>query len=261
MAFRFNFTRRKKIRLADVEIRVKDGASPLTVFLVAALGGYRDFDPGDRAVLEALRLTKAQRIDLGLVSSLAAKREIVFDEFADAEDVHWRLKVVDAATRRIKGLAEEIRRADKPDKPTPLQSIFPVQWADPEDGLGDQFWGVSFKSNKAPVLLLAKGKLRGKDCVRSPEFKALVWPQALRNVLFHAFVVRADNLPDWVDAWRTFAETTLGAGAPPDLSDRVDDPQAMQEAVDWIDSAVAAFSRHFGLRTVELKGLSKGDLT
>ena len=258
MAYRFNYTKRKKIVLSDVEVRVASAVSPLKVFLVANLEDYGEFSPEDKAVLEAIRRTKSQRFELGPVSSLAGKRECSFPDFADGEDVYYRLKIVDATTRRIKGLAEEIHRADRPDKPLPLKSIFPVQWADPSDGIGDQFWSVSF-SGSFPVLLLSKSKFQNKDIVRFNEFKALVWPQALRNVLVHAFIVHSDIHPSWAEDWKTFVEGSLGAGALPDASDKDANPDLFFEETErWIETAVANFSRHAGLKTVEIAGLTKG---
>ena len=250
MAHRFNYTQRERIRLEHVSVSVAHDTSPLKVYLVAQLGAYKTFADNDRVVLEAIRRTKAQRKDLGLVSTLGEKKEVVFDEFSDGEDVYYRLKVVDAASPRIKGMAEEIHRADKPDPQTPMQGILPVQFADPTDGLKEQFWKIDFQST-GPVLLLAPGKVRNKECVKTPEFRALVWPQAMRNILTFAYLICADDTPEWADNWGKFAEAK-GAGKPPEW-----DEKNLLEIHEWIDQAVACFSEHARLNTVEIKGITK----
>lgn len=250
MAFRFNYTQRERILLSDVSVSVEHEIQPLKVFLVAQLEGYKSLLPNDRVVLEAIRRTKAQRQALGTVAELGDKKAVVFDEFPDGEDVYYRLKIVDANTPRIKGMAEEIHRADKPNQETPMEGILPVQFADPNDGLKEQFWGIHYSAS-GPVLLLAPGKIRNKECVKLPEFKALVLPQALRNILTYAFLVCGENTPSWADAWKTFAEAK-GAGAPPEWT--MDNGP---ETLDWIDIVVANFSEHIRLGAVEIKGITR----
>lgn len=251
MAFRFNYTKREKILLSDVSVIVDHAAKPLKVFLTANLDGYKAFVPEDRVVLEALRRTKSQRVALGTVAELGEKKAVEFDEFPDGEDVYYRLKIVEAASPRIKGMAEEIHRADKPDKQTPMQGILPVQFAQPEDGLKEEFWRVAFQAT-GPVLLLSKEKLRNKECVKSPEFKALVWPQVFRNVLIRAFLASGKEPPEWAEDWKTFAEAK-GAGSPPEWQGE----QSFDEIMSWIDEAVANFTEHIHIGAVELKGITK----
>ena len=252
MAHRFNYTHRERILLADVAVSVAHDTSPLKVYLVAQLGDYKSFADNDRVVLEAIRRTKAQRKDLGLVAMLGEKKEVVFDEFPDGEDVYYRLKIVDASSPRIKGMAEKIHRADKPDQQTPMQGILPVQFADPSDGLKEQFWKVYFSAS-GPVLLLSPDKVRNKECVKTPEFRALVWPQAMRNILTYAFLIHGDNIPEWAEDWGKFAEAK-GAGKPPEWTG---DSTNLLEIHEWIDQAVAYFSEYARLGAVEIKGITK----
>ena len=257
MAFRFNYTNRERIRLSDVSVSVEHSVKPLKVFLVAKLDAYKSFANNDRVVLEAIRRTKAQRKDLGTVAGLGEKKAVEFEEFPDGEDVYYRLKVVDANTPRIKGMAEKITRADKPDQQTPMQGIFPVQFADPADGLKEQFWKVYYSSS-GPVLLLAPEKVRNKDCVKTAEFKALVWPQALHNVLTYAFLICGDNPPEWAEDWAKFAEAR-GAGKAPEWT--TGESTNLREIHDWIEQAVACFSEFARLGSVEIKGITKEGLS
>ena len=250
MAFRFNYTHRERILLSDVSVSVEHGSQPLKVYLVTQLGNYKTFMTSDRVVLEALRRTKSQRKEIGSVGELGEKKAVVFDEFPNGEDVYYRLKIVDSATPIIKGMAEKIQRADKPDRETPMEGILPVQFADPSDGLKEQLWGVSF-SPSGPVLLLTPGKIRNKECVKSQEFKALVWPQVLKTVLTYAFLVCGENTPEWAEDWKKFAEAK-GAGSPPEWTG-----DNAIEIFDWINEVVANFSEYAHLGAVEIKNITK----
>jgi len=259
MAFRFNYTKRKKILLSHIEVRVQKNAKPLSIFLHLDLSSYREFESTDSAVIEAIRRTKSERVELGTVGDLnQEKTAVVFSDFPDGTDVYYRFKIIDPKTRRIKGLAEEVHQADRPDKPSDLEPLFPISFADPEDGLKERFWKVSFTDPKNPVLLLSRNKFQSRDCVKSDEFKALVWPQALRDVLVHAFIVRAGDPPSWRDKWRKYAIERLGTDAPPADSLFSENPCSYcASAEEWIDEAIALFSAHFGLGAVTIKNLTK----
>lgn len=259
MAFRFNYTNRKKILTSDIEVRVLKGASPLKIFLHLDLANYRDFSPTDLAVIEALCRTKAERVELGALGSLnQEKMAIEFPEFSDGIDVHYRFKVIDSRTRRIKGLAVDIHNADRPSRPADLEPLFPISFAQPEDGLKERFWKVSFSEPNNPVLLLSKDKFPSRDCVKSNEFKAFVWPQALRDVLVHAFIVGVGGNISWQDKWKTYAVERLGANVPPDADLFDQDSAAYLDSIEaWIDDVVALFSSHFALGSVTIKNLTK----
>lgn len=259
MAFRFNYTNRKKILTSDIEVRVLKATSPLKIYLHLDLSNYRDFGPTDIVVIEALCRTKAERVELGPLEKLnQEKMAVEFPEFSDGLDVHYRFKIIDSKTRRIKGLAEEIHNADRPPKPADLEPLFPISFAQPEDGLKERFWKVSFSEQNNPILLLSKEKFQSRDCVKSNEFKAFVWPQALRDVLVHAFVVGVAGNVSWQDKWKAYAVERLGADVPPDAKLFDEDSATYLDSIEkWIDDVVALFSSHFALGAITIKNLTK----
>jgi hypothetical protein len=259
MAFRFNYTNRKKILTSDIEVRVLKDVSPLKIFLHLNLANYRDFIPTDIVVIEALCRTKSERIDLGTLGNLnQEKTAIEFPEFPDGLDVHYRFKIIDAKTRKIKGLAEEIHNADRPPQLADLEPLFPIAFSQPEDDLKERFWKVSFSEPKNPVLVISKAKFQSRDCVKSNEFKAFVWPQALRDVLVHAFIVGVGGNISWQEKWKAYAVERLGANNPPAAKEFDEDPVSYLETIEtWIDEVVALFSSYFGLGAVTIKNLTK----
>ena len=259
MAFRFNYTKRQKIFLPDIEVKLSKEATPLKVFLHLDLSGYPEFKETDLAVIEAIRRTKAERVELGKVGELNQdKTAIEFSEFPDGLDVYYRFKIIDPDTRRIKGLAEEVHPVDRPAKPADWEALFPVSLADPEDGLNERFWMVSFTNPQHPVLLLSRKKFTSRDCVKSDEFRSLVWPQAFRDVLVHTFIVRIGNPPAWIEEWRTYVVERLGGEAPPPETLFDDNSnEYLERTENWIDEAVALFSSAFSLGMVTIKNLTR----
>lgn len=257
MAFRFNYTDRKKILLSEVEIHTVQGESPLAIYLSCDFRNCSHYTPTDIVVIEANRFAKAQRVDLGAVGMLPAKQKVVFNEFVDSANVKYRIRVVDPLTKRLKGLARMVKPNDKPEELGDLDPILPVAIADSEDGLGDRFWKLTFPP-EGPVLLLHGAKLT-HESVKSNEFKALVWPTILREVLLEAFVVQIGNFPSWACKWKTFLINVLGVDNVPDEWDqaRQDMPAYIEDTVKWIDVVQAAFSKHFALKDVEINGLTK----
>lgn len=260
MAFRFNYTNRGRILLSDAEIRAVPGEPKLTVYLTSSFKSQPKYAAADIVVIEAYRFTKAQRVELGTVGELPEKQKIVFDEFPDPQNVKYRIKIVDPETKKLKGLAKKVKVSDKPEKPGDMEPILPVAIADPEDGLGDCFWKVAFPAASGPVLLL-NGKKLSHEAVKSEAFKALAWPNVLETVLTEICIVNATSFPTWAPKWMTFVGDVLGVdGAPVEWEpDKLDYTIYARGAVDWINSAKVAFSKHFSLASVTVKGLTKED--
>ena len=260
MAFRFNYTDRRKINLSEVEIRTVPGEPRLTVYLACDFKAAK-YAAEDVLVVEAYRFTKAQRKELGALGSLANKTKIVFDAFADATQVKYRLKVVDPVTKKLKSLAKSVRPSDKPEQPSDLEPILPVAIADAEDGLGDAFWKVGFPAAANGPVLFLNGRQLTHESVKSNEFKALVWPAALADVLTEIVIRNASSYPSWAAKWMTFVNDVLGVGDAPEEwnPEKEEFASYVRTAADWIDSARCAFAAHFALRSVSIKGLTKED--
>lgn len=92
---RFNFTGRKKILKDDVKVKLRDdfGHSPV-VDVRLDLSEY-EFPGQAKVILEAEHKTRFMRIDLGSVTPVVMLNGIVLDRFDDAENLQFRIKVVD----------------------------------------------------------------------------------------------------------------------------------------------------------------------
>jgi hypothetical protein len=179
------------------------------------------------------------RFPWGAVSALTPPRDTRLTEFDPDARILFRVKVTDVSQRPgvLLAVADQVtsRQADEqPDRRIPLLT------AEPDD-IGDELWRIDFESE--PALLINKFLPDWKAIVRSDYFRALVYPAALRMILTRILIrekyAEIDDLDDWRSRWLVFASSIPGAGAVPTTSDRYED---------WIEDAVSAFARHFGMR-------------
>jgi len=204
--------------------------------------------PGDaRVFVEAYRQTRLMRFDFGTVSvpRVPADRKLLV--FEDETEVLFRVRVTATSGRPglLLGEADQLRPrnpTEGPDRRVPL--LPPV----PGD-IGEEVWRVEFEG--APLLRISSLLPDWKQTVRSEAFRAFVYPAALRAILQRILYIEGysetDDFSDWRSRWLLFATRIPGAGPIPS-KDGYDE---------WIDNAVAAFSRLFAMRsryTAELKG-------
>lgn len=248
---RFNYTGRKKILREDVKVRLNGNFTEKPVIDVSiSLRGYH-FPTDSKVYIEPQSKTRFMRIDLGEVSQVIRRNQIPLDGFDDAEELDFRLKVVEESKGILLGLVENIKPYDKDDKLDPnQQSILPVVSTDlSSDGV---LWKVEFSDQKA--VLQIERELGSKDqVVRSLMFKGFVLPAAMRQILVK---VVADS--DWDETlsepeelatkWLTFCEQ-LGAGLP-------NKEDESHEA--WIDGAVRVLAKRIGVRHKIIDDFSAG---
>ena len=258
MAYRFNFTGRKRVLEAEAKIHVEKDVKPLKVRLEQTFSSRNLYNADDIVMLEAIRRTKLRRCNLGTVGSLQQNTIAEFPDFPSGKEVYYRLRIVDPATQKLKGLAKTLKDADKEQKPTDLEPLLPVALSQPGDGLGNRFWMVKLSSGEDPVLIISSKKFNSYEPVKSSEFKALVLPEVLREVLTYAFIHSASSggFPEWGSKWSTFVGVNLGVGGCPDTPPASLDENYIQETSQWIDDAVRAFADHFNLSAITIKNLT-----
>ena len=261
MAYRFNFTGRKRIHEADAKIHVHKDARPLKVTLEQSFSASSRnlYSNDDLVMLEAIRRTKLRRYPLGIIGQLPPTITAEFPDFPNGEEVYYRLRIIDSQTHKLKGLAKTLKDADREHKAADLAPLLPVALSQPDDGLGDRFWMVKLCSNEDPVLIISSKKFNSYEPVKSPEFKALVLPEVLREVLTYAFIHTAfsEGLPEWAENWKTFVTVNLGVEGCPETSPEAPDENYIQETSQWIDDAVRAFAAHFNLSTISIRNLTE----
>ena len=262
MAHRFNYTKRDKIRLDDIEVKTARGKSPLTVNHKIVFSGYKPNLQDDHIVVfEAHRRTKAARQVLGTIGKMPTSQKVVFEDFPNDENVLFRLRVIEPETRLVKGMAKHITPANKPEEEGPTDPIIQVQLADSDDGLGERLWKVSFTGVALPTVLLSGNRFRSPEVTKTPPFQALVWPEILQEILLYAFVIKAFDPPTWRPRWIEYTEEVLGVpDTPGDApTDTQQLPQYFADTYRWIDDVVRAFCARRNLNDVSIPEVTKED--
>ena len=255
MAYRFNFTGRKRVLEADAKINVVKDASPLKVVLEQAFSHRNLYDAKDIVMLEAIRRTKLRRCKLGTIGELQQKMIAEFPGFSDGEEVYYRLRIIDPVTHKLKGLAKRLINAEKGNKPADIEPLLPVAFSQPDDGLGNRFWMIDYDST-GPVLILSNKKFGSHEPVKSPEFKALVLPEVLREVLTYAFIHSAlEGYPEWAEKWKSFVAVNLGVVGGPE-EPKTFDESYIQDTLRWIDDAIRAFADYTNISAISIKNLT-----
>lgn len=251
---RFNFTGRKKILKDDVKVKLRDdfGHSPV-VDVRLDLSEY-EFPGQAKVILEAEHKTRFMRIDLGSVTPVVMSNGIVLDRFDDAENLQFRIKVVDVENGGLLfGIANKIKPYDKDDNlDTNSKSILPVESKDLTSyGV---LWRIDWGTDS--VVLQVDRELGSKDqVVRSLTFKSFIFPAAVHLILRKIVNDRWDSdLSDTDELqtqWILFAQQ-LGAGLP--------DPSEDADNDDWIESTIRLFMQKLNVRNKLLEDVMERGL-
>jgi hypothetical protein len=202
---------------------------------------------GARVYIEAQYRTSYMRFDYGSIGALVIPENRRLTDIDSDRLVRFRVKIVDLSRgeRRIVAASPDILVSCDRAGSGARVSLLPVNF----DDLGDQVWRIHFEADQ-PVLELNNRIDSIETLARNdPQFFALVYPAAIREVLTHYLLIErwnAEDEPDgdaggseWPELWMRWGRELTGESAPSDSDDR--------EA--WIGDVVAAFC---GLhRTVE----------
>jgi hypothetical protein len=238
---RVNSTGRRKILREDIRISVRpDSNGTLTFDATLDLTDY-DLPDDARVFVEAYRQTSFMRFPHGTVAASQPPPDLTrqLTEFVSREGLLFRVKVTSTGDRAGVLLAEgdRIPISDDKEQPDNRVALLPTK---PEE-LGQETWRVNLTGANGPLLLVNKRVGNWRAVVASPLFRSLVYPAAMRQVLWHIYKVEGtratDDADDWRCRWLTFAMALPGTGAPP-LSSNDDDMWG-----EWITAAVESFAR------------------
>jgi hypothetical protein len=192
--------------------------------------------------VEAYRQTTFMRFPYGTVAEPKAPEYVDkrLTDFASAERILFRVRVTSTGESAGMLLAEADRIPVSDDEEQPEDRI-PLLPPAPAD-LGQEVWQVDGLMNESGPLLLVNSRLGDwKAVAASPLFRALVYPAAMRLVLWHIYKVdqtrTIDDPADWRCRWLVFAAALPGVGDPPLTSEHDEEWQ------DWIDTATESFAR------------------
>lgn len=238
---RINSTGRMRIMREDARIYVQsDPDGVLTFDATLNLSEYGL--PSDAQVfVEAYRQTSFMRFSHGTVATpRAPSGEICrLTEFSSREGLLFRVKVTSTGERAGVLLAEGDQIPLKDDEEQPDNRI-PLLPPAPGE-LGQETWRVDLSGANGPLLLVNKNVGDWKAAAASPIFRSLVYPAAMRQVLWHIYKVEGspstEDPENWGSRWLRFAAALPGVGDSP--GEGRDD--AEWEA--WITNAVESFSK------------------
>lgn len=255
MIRRFNYTGRRRIRHEDALITVRPGADGMPVFSAhLSLERYRL--PADALVfVEAKRVASFMRFPWGRVRQLVPSPQRTLSEFATADGLKFRVKVVEAMETnsgrpaRLLALADQIRPEflESPQRPLSLLDIVPAD-------LQEEVWKVEFADDEPKLQINRRLVSSPSQLARDEHFVSLVLPQVLRVILSRILIFdrfdsgsdTADDLADWRAKWLQFSKTLPGIEDPPsiecDAGGRLENEDDLER---WIDDAVRAFARKF----------------
>ncbi len=241
MIRRINFTGRKTILREDARVAVRPDADGVLAFDAAI--NLADYElPQDAQVfVEAYRQTTLMRFPHGTVATPRPPGDVArrLAEFSASDGLLFRVKVTSSGERAGVLLAEadRIPVSDDEEQPDNRVALLPPVGQD----LGQETWRLDFSGASGPQLLVNNRLGDWKAIAASPLFRSLVYPAAMRQVLWQVYKVeeiRHTDDPDaWGSRWLRFAASLPRAGGPPSESDDDGDWD------EWINGAVESFAR------------------
>jgi hypothetical protein len=231
---RFNYTSRRRIARSDVVITLRNDDNGRLSYQADFEDFAQEFPAEATVLVEAHQQSRYERFEHGTVGSPAVVRWQPLSDFAADERPRFRVKIVQVAENgrgRLLGVAEGLRPELEGEEPGARVSLLPVQPA----ALGHRAWELGF--DPSPVLYVNKDIGDWRAVASSDEFRWLVFPQAvrqvMREVLFEQEVEEVEDLSAWPDQWLYFASRLPGVGPLPE------DDRELRE--DWIDDVVEQF--------------------
>jgi hypothetical protein len=236
---RINHTSRKRIERNSIDIRVLR-SSPVSAQFDFDLSGY-GFPVDATVIAEAYGQSRLARVNLGPVGTGKVTGEAALTAFANADALHFRIKVIPAAPleARLLGLAEGVSPDTEGDGPA--RSLLPVRTSE----LGQMVWRLAFEE-VGPVLEVNRDLAVGSRYVREPEFVALAQVEILRQILHEALTHGGEEEGSegnsWQSRWIRLGERFAGRKCD-------SDGELTEEHKEWIRDACERFAQDRKLLT------------
>lgn len=236
---RLNYTGCKRIRRADIAIRVESADSAHRLACAFDFEGY-DFPQSAAVVVEAQAHWTLMRFDFGTVAS-PSTGAFALSEFTTVDGILFRVKVIGVGEKAglILGEADGVRPAED-NALQDARSFLAVQPAE----LGHVTWRLSLAGTE-PLLQINRQISDWRSFLRRQEVRSLVLPEVYRQLLLEALTNPADAESE--DDWRTAILSTVSAGAGPRPAHEDD-----ADCAAWADIATTMFAaKHRLFRGVE----------
>lgn len=241
MIRRLKFTGRMRIQRNDLHIDLFDRNGNRHFIARLNLSGY-DLPANAYVFIDAYHRTGFERFPFGTVQHLAPQGDCIFSRFDNQTIPLFRIKVVDHKEKagRILASMERVRPNSLNGMDLGAESLLWIEYSD----LGERIWVLDLEgvwptlqvNSRIPDIHL----LIGSD----PQFSALVYPEAYRQVL-HRILIKdkffEPNMDDdWQSLWLSFA-LSLVPREPHTESTPI------EELNQWIEDVINSFSRKSGL--------------
>ena len=245
MKRRLNYTGRKRIPRESISIAlVKDLRGTAKSFNAKMDLANLDLPSDDEVYVEAYHRNELKRFSFGTVGNIRYPPDTLLTEFADTENLRFRVLVVDGSEDgKIVAHADKITvEADATRK-----AILPV---DLNRDLGQQVWCVEFEGSDGSPILAINNKIPNREAMArsDPLFIMNVYPAALKEVLIHMIFIDGvsdvnDPSVEWHRDWLDFSKKQLAEGFPQALYDPRDNgsPEIRDDWLRWVDEVVAEF--------------------
>jgi len=258
MIRRFNYTDRQKIPRAQVRLAwVENGTGPLQFRGTLDLTLERQLDPTALVFVEAYSGPVVMRFPYGTVEHPEHPSDTTLGEFPPGLKPHFRVKVVEPGPERLLlAWADAVTPLAPDEVQTGRRSILPVETVD----LGPLVWRLRFEGNE--VRLQLNSAIREPRDItllaRDPDFIALVYPAAIRQILERLLLGPEHDSVDDDNDWLVFAAQLAGRPAPArdDAAvDANDDSAFTDEVDDWVKDAIEGFcqQQHAAEQFVQFK--------
>ena len=230
-----NYTQRRRLPREEIDVVISTNDLSEYAFDANLILQRHRLPAEAKIFVEAYRQTHWMRFDFGTVGSVTPPRNRVLSIFDNVDGILFRVRITSAAQPAGLLLAEGDRipfraKDEKPKKRIPLLPVVP-------EDLKDEICKVSYEGS-GPELIVNSTLGNWRGIARDSVVIALIYPLVLRDILSRICFIEddfdSDDRSDWRTRWCRFAELLPGMDTFPD---------DINEREDWIDRAVAAFSR------------------
>ena len=202
--------------------------------------------------LEAYRGPKTMQFNLGQWTQPTDEKRFALTDFSPGEPVYFRIKIVDEDDPKhpIRAWRDQIRPTEYDENGQKKKSALEVL---PED-LHHIAWKIDWSEPSDPVLLVNSRISEAREVTsivaQDPDFAALVFPQALREILTRLLRQMQEMGADAEESapqnkWMIFASSLVGKWFEDVDGEETED---RNERIDvWVEDAVQAFGKELDL--------------
>ena len=228
MAFRINFTNRKKISRKDIALEASREDNQTVFTGTIDLGGY-EIDGEANIALNVKKTFSVETVPLGKVRDFDGVVNFHLEHGKDDPLPSVDLVIYELTTAKLLGVAVKIPFA-VPDEDGKRVELLKMDRGD----LGDRIWKLDLEGPSGQPVLLINKEIEGwKSYAKSREFSALVLPEVLQKIILWELDQEREEGED--APWREFLKD-LGR----DLSNI---PEPGGEREDWLDETIAMFAK------------------